>query len=159
MDPLKRVEYLIVHHSEREYDFPFFIKIRHKVLRGWEDSGYHFLIGNGKLLTEEGKIYQGRPEEMQGAHARGYNHNSLGICVIGNSDREIPPEAQFQALCSLLERKMHQYSVPLENIRGHKELPHTDTSCPGRYLNMTYVRAMLWQQRSNGEWSQEATAN
>lgn len=143
MQRVEQVEYLIVHHSERTYDFPAFIRARHKLLRGWQDTGYHFLIGNGKFLTRDGKVYAGRPESEEGAHAYGYNHNSLGICLIGNFDKEIISERQFQALCRLLEQKQEQYHIPLENILGHNELPNTDKTCPGQQLNMTFVREMI----------------
>lgn len=60
MERREKTEYIIIHHSRREYDFPKFIKLRHTLLRGWEDIGYHFLIGNGKLNTNSGEIYSGR---------------------------------------------------------------------------------------------------
>jgi hypothetical protein len=49
----------------------------HQNGRGWIDIGYHFLIG------PEGIIYQGRPENVRGAHATP-NTNKVGICLIGD---------------------------------------------------------------------------
>ena len=152
MQSLQKVEYLIIHHSTRTHDFPFLIGLRHKHWKGWEDIGYHFLIGNGKLFTREGIVYPARPEDMEGAHASGYNHNSLGICLIGNFDKEPPHEKQFRALCSLLEAKMEQYKVPIENVLGHRELPNTKKSCPGRFLDISNVRTTLLKQKARNPY-------
>mgnify|MGYP002069250397 FL=1 len=143
MNLLEKVEYLIIHHTDRNNDFPLFVKLRHKYFRGWDDIGYHYLIGNAGIFAENGKIYTGRNESFEGAHARGYNKNSLGICLIGDFDKIVPSEKQFEALFSLLERKMKEHHIPVKNILGHSELPNVDKSCPGDLLNMDYVRAML----------------
>lgn len=46
--------------------------------RGWWDIGYSFLIG------EDGNVYEGRGWNYVGAHAPGYNTQSIGICVLGD---------------------------------------------------------------------------
>lgn len=48
--------------------------------RGWDGVGYHYVI------VESGKIQAGRPEYWTGAHVRGFNKNSIGICLIGIDD-------------------------------------------------------------------------
>ena len=45
--------------------------------RGFDSIGYHFVI------KRDGQIEIGRSEDQQGAHALGYNHNSLGVCLVG----------------------------------------------------------------------------
>ena len=72
-------------------------------------------------LIKNGKIYAGRSEDFEGAHALGYNRNSLGICLIGNFDKIVPSEKQFETLFSLLEEKIKQYNVSIKNVRGHNE--------------------------------------
>ena len=44
--------------------------------RGFKDIGYHFVI------TRDGIIQRGRPMSQFGAHCRGHNKNSIGICLI-----------------------------------------------------------------------------
>ncbi len=132
MERLQRVEFLIVHHTQRAYDFPAFVRFRHKFLRGWEEIGYHYLVGNGKCFTEDGEMYTGRPEEMQGAHALGYNNKSLAICLLGDLDREEPTEEQLVTVSLWLSEKQEQYGIPLEKIVGHRELPGVKKSCPER---------------------------
>ena len=44
---------------------------------GWKDIGYHYLI------TLDGQIHQGRPLDQEGAHCKGHNKNTIGICYVG----------------------------------------------------------------------------
>ena len=143
MDPLGKVERLVVHHTERNNDFRAFVRMRHVYLNSWEDIGYHYLIGNKRPFSRDGKLYRARPEELEGAHARGYNHNSLSVCLIGNLDINLPTEKQFETLFSFLDEKILQYVLSSDNVRGHNELPGTDKSCPGRFLDMGYVRSVV----------------
>lgn len=50
----------------------------------WSDIGYNFLVG------EDGNVYEGRGWAKTGAHTKGYNNKSIGICIIGNYDSEYP---------------------------------------------------------------------
>ena len=50
--------------------------------RGWSDIGYHCVI------RRNGMIEFGRPLDVCGAHVKGYNHNSIGICLVGGIDRK-----------------------------------------------------------------------
>ena len=148
MDPLDCVEYIIIHHTDRNNDFPLFVKGRHKYLRGWDDIGYHYLIGNRRPFTKDGKLYTGRLEEYEGAHAHGYNKNSLGICLIGNLDKNMPTEKQLSTLFSFLKGKIKEHNLPVSHIVGHNELPDATKSCPGRKMDMDYVRAVVSGQEN-----------
>ena len=50
--------------------------------RGWRDIGYHFVI------YRNGEIAEGRPIEQSGAHCKGENYCSIGICYIGGVEAE-----------------------------------------------------------------------
>jgi len=143
MDYLKYVDFIVIHHTERNNDFPIFVKARHRYLRGWDDIGYHYLIGNRRPFTKDGKLYSGRPEEYQGAHAIGYNNCSLGVCLIGNLDKTKPSHKQLATLFSFLDEKIKEYDLDVNHIVGHNELPNAKKSCPGRKLDMDYVRAVV----------------
>jgi N-acetylmuramoyl-L-alanine amidase len=140
-----RPQLIVIHHTERNNDFPLFVRWRHKYLRGWDDIGYHYLIGNKRPFTRDGKIYSGRSESVPGAHARGYNFNSIGICLIGNFNKTVPSEKQMNALVSLARQRMAFYRIPVENILGHAELPGAKKSCPGRNIDMSEVRLSIKQ--------------
>ena len=45
--------------------------------RGWSDVGYHFYI------RLNGSLELGRPIEKSGAHCKGKNANSIGVCFEG----------------------------------------------------------------------------
>jgi hypothetical protein len=50
--------------------------------RGWSDIGYHFFI------RSNGLIEFGRPLNKAGAHCRGHNRYSIGICLNGLKERD-----------------------------------------------------------------------
>ena len=104
--------------------------------KGWSDIGYHFVV------DRQGDVCVGRPVEKVGAHAKGHNSNSIGICLIGGfgSDandkfEENYTDLQRKALDNLLKDLTGTYSNA--KIRGHNEV--SAKACPGfkveEYLN------------------------
>ena len=93
--------------------------------RGWRKIGYHFVV---KL---DGTIESGRMLDEVGAHVKGYNRGSIGICYIGGLDADKEPkdtrtEEQKESLLLLLKTLKKMY--PLAQILGHKDL--AARSCP-----------------------------
>lgn len=94
--------------------------------RGFWMVGYHFV-----LLTN-GSLEFGRPLEMAGAHVKGYNTYSIGICLIGGVDKNNAPQenftdGQFYSLESLLKLLLLIYPDAL--IQGHRDL-NEHKACP-----------------------------
>ena len=54
--------------------------------RGWQDIGYHWVI------RLDGSIEVGRPLEKSGAHTKGHNKDSVGVCYIGGCDADGKPK-------------------------------------------------------------------
>lgn len=54
--------------------------------RGWKDIGYHYVI------HLDGSVHQGRPIAEAGAHTKGANHDSVGVCYIGGLDKDNKPK-------------------------------------------------------------------
>ena len=50
--------------------------------KGWSDIGYHFVV------YLDGTVVSGRPLERSGAHVRGRNKASIGICYIGGCEAD-----------------------------------------------------------------------
>ena len=50
--------------------------------RGFDRIGYHYVI------DLDGTIEAGRDPDCIGAHCKGHNTNSIGICYIGGADRD-----------------------------------------------------------------------
>lgn len=91
---------------------------------GWAGIGYHFYV------RKDGSIYAGRPIDTIGAHAKGYNSRSVGICAEGDYDKEkVMPEPQKQAIIELVKYVLTKY--PKCKIVRHKDL--MATNCPGQF--------------------------
>ena len=95
--------------------------------RGFNDIGYHYVI------RRDGAIEQGRPIEKPGAHAAGYNTNSIGICYAGGKGDNNQPEdnrtpEQKQAMYDLVASLKQQF--PQAEITGHRDLPGVHKDCP-----------------------------
>jgi len=99
---------------------------------GWSDIGYHFVI------RIDGTIERGRDIEKVGAHVKGYNLDSIGICYIGglrNGDpADTMSEAQELALLELVKaiRTLFGY-MP---ITGHNE--YAKKACPSFNVQSKY---------------------
>ena len=102
--------------------------------RGWLDIGYHYVIRrNGALEFGRDLDGDGDVIEEVGAHAYGFNANSLGVCLIGGTDTDGKPEsnftfAQYQELARLVGQL--QVSLPDVEIIGHRDLPGVSKDCP-----------------------------
>lgn len=126
MEHLGQVSNLIVHHSASPRDTTTVEKIRewHKA-RGWDDVGYHWVI------ESSGIIRQGRPPTVKGAHCRGRNWDSWGVCVVGDNTKasEAWNEAQEDALMRLIGAV--RVILPGVKVLGHREFGGAQTECPG----------------------------
>lgn len=94
--------------------------------RGWSDIGYHYVI------RRDGRFEAGRPIERQGAHARGYNENSIGVCLVGGVDEDGNADCNYTAfqwtqLAILIEGLMKAY--PDAEVLGHRDLG-SNKACP-----------------------------
>lgn len=96
--------------------------------RGWADIGYHFVV------DRNGRIWEGRPITMQGAHAGSQesNRGNIGIAVLGNYDIQQLTAEQEEVLRELLNWLMGIYGIPPSRVYGHCDLK--STQCPGRNL-------------------------
>lgn len=97
---------------------------------GWEGIGYQFFI------TKDGVINRGRPESAEGAHTKGENNHSIGICLEGNFEEEYINDKQREALINLSIYICLKYDI--NNIVGHKDLGNT--LCPGANTDIKEIR-------------------
>ncbi len=93
--------------------------------RGWSGIGYHFFI------KRDGQIEIGRPLEKSGAHTKGHNKNSIGICYAGGVDSEMIPEdnrtsAQIASLLLLLRLLKNMFPTAIRH--GHRDF--SPKACP-----------------------------
>jgi hypothetical protein len=134
-------KHVIIHHSlTKDGDVKDWTAIRNYHVRGlhFDDIGYHAGIElvNGKLE------YQiGRPLDMQGAHTLGMNDVAVGICVVGNFDKESPAKQQYWLLALLCKAFMRRFGIPIQNINFHRDF--ADKSCPGRRFEKMVLRDFI----------------
>jgi len=139
---MRSIDLLVIHHSETLGGNIDFLRYCHVTPppkgNGWMDVGYHYTIANGKKhyaweAAGDGYVEEGRPEKNVGAHARGFNEHSIGICLIGDFENTYPTNLQLASLVELLIKLCLKYDIdPMKGIRTHGEL--METKCPGKNL-------------------------
>ena len=145
--PYKRTRkwrWIIIHHSASAVDTPESMDRFHRQVRGWDELGYHFVIGNG-INTVDGKVYVGSrwPKQKHGAHCRvradddnRYNLYGIGICVIGNFEKTRPTPRQISSLVRLIKYLRQEFGDL--KVIGHRDVdPYT--VCPGRFFPMKEI--------------------
>ena len=88
--------------------------------RGFNDVGYHYII------KKDGTIEKGRDVQIMGAHVRGYNSNSIGVCYIGGYKTDgIAADTRTGAQDSKLLELIKALTIVFPNIDsivGHRDL-------------------------------------
>lgn len=117
----KNIKLLVVHCSDTENKMPLGALDIHQMHLnfGWDGIGYH------KVINRSGKIENGRPEYWVGAHVKGKNNISLGVCLIGKNNFT---KKQLLSLEKVLKRWKNLY--PRAKIVGHKDTGDTSKTCP-----------------------------
>ncbi len=85
-EQIDKVKRIVIHHSATATGNAAFFRVLHRMVNNWNDIGYHFVIGNGSFSCD-GMVEEGRKLPFTGAHARGANEDSIGICLVGNFNR------------------------------------------------------------------------
>ena len=121
---------------------------------GWSDIAYNFLV------DKFGRVYEGRAgsitQAVRGAHAMGFNTNTMGIAALGNYQTAQPPAVMVDAIAKVAGWKLSQYGVDpsattkltsaggtgtkyaagvvatLPTVNAHQNTSFT--LCPGQYL-------------------------
>ena len=104
--------------------------------KGWNDIGYHFGI---ERVSGRYEILCGRLMTVQGAHTRGKNSSSLGICLVGNFDAIAPSKEQWDLAVKLVSSLCSILYITCNSVYGHNEFADYK-SCPGKAFNMSKFR-------------------
>ena len=108
---MRRINLIVLHHSDSDvaaHDDISVIREWH-LKRGFNDVGYHYFI------RKDGLIQKGRDLEIIGAHCKGKNKNSIGICLSG---RKKFSHHQFKAL-QMIILNIEAYYDKMIPIYGH----------------------------------------
>ena len=102
------------------------IKDWHVNGRGWSDIGYHFYI------DLYGEIHKGRDIAKIGAHCKGQNRNSIGICYCGGveADGKTPKDTRLECQKEALVAVLRTLKAMFPNAVIHSHNDFANKACP-----------------------------
>ncbi|MGE5208808.1 MAG: peptidoglycan recognition family protein [Alphaproteobacteria bacterium] len=145
----RRWQFIVVHNSgTRQGNARVFDYYHRHVRRMRNGLAYHFVIGNG-TSTGNGQIEVGDRwrRQINGGHVHSdyLNNISLGICLVGDFNKDQPTRAQLDA-CEELIRYLRERcggtgrgAIP---VKPHREMnpPRWPTDCPGDDFPYSWFR-------------------
>lgn len=126
---MREIKEIIIHCSDTPEGKDFHVEDIdewHKE-QGWHGCGYHYVV------ALDGTVEVGRHEKNIGAHAKGHNKRSIGVCYIGGRDKDgktakdTRTEAQKRAMLNLITMLKAKY--PDADVFGHDEVARRDCPC------------------------------
>jgi hypothetical protein len=141
-----RWKYVIVHNSGTRQGNARIFDFYHRHVRKMPNGlAYHFVIGNG-TSSGNGQIEIGNRwmRQINGGHVHSdyLNYISIGICLVGDFNRDLPTKAEYEALDELiryLRRRVGKVDGRYSIVRGHKEINPRPTDCPGNRFPLTWL--------------------
>ena len=150
---------IVIHHSWKPEKSDYMgvetvraIRRYHTNNKHWNDIGYHYIV------SPTGRdIFEGRPDDVIGAHCGGKlpkgsvrnfgNLGSIGICLLGNYDKEPLDEEGVIQLMELIKMLSEKYRISLLEVKGHchSATPPTKT-CPGKNLFIRLFGGKPWDK-------------
>jgi len=136
----RRWQFIVVHNSGTRQGSARIFDYYHRHVRRMQNGlAYHFVIGNG-TSTGDGEIEIGDRwrRQINGGHVHSdyLNNIALGICLVGDFNRDQPTRRQLEA-CEELIRYLRQRCGKIDGryavVRPHREVnpPQWATDCPG----------------------------
>lgn len=148
---------IVIHHSATDVGGAVRFDQFHRNEKGWDELGYHFVIGNG-TDTPDGAIEVGSRWKSQkhGAHCKTpnnyYNDHGIGICLVGNFDKSSPSRAQLASLKRLTEFLIREARISPSRVHTHGEITHS-TACAGRNFPISgFRRSVQLTASSHGRY-------
>ena len=148
---------LIIHHSITPRDLDpnkteASIERNHKE-RGFPLSSLGWHVGYQYMIFGNGEVRQYRKDTEEGAHCKeqSMNFKSIGICLIGDFDKETPSNKQIQSLKELMQHKLLSFGISSDKIFPHRKfainsatgLPYK--SCYGNKLPDDWAKQLINQ--------------
>ena len=118
---MRTIDRLVIHctatQEGRNYNVDT-IRSWHMGDRGFSDIGYHFLI------HLDGTVERGRPWDIPGAHAQGYNRTSIGVAYVGGVDKNGPKDTRTdeQKIALRAVVGIIKAMFPMIEVCGHRDL-------------------------------------
>jgi hypothetical protein len=154
--PVKRGrwKYIVVHNSGTREGNARVFDVYHRRVRHMQNGlAYHFVIGDGHG-SGDGQIEIGDrwKRQINGGHvASDYlNDIALGICLVGDFNRDQPTRAQVAALeelISYLRERVGKSQGRRAIVHAHKEINPRPTDCPGDRFPYGWLHAKFGNGR------------
>lgn len=139
MNIMRKIDSIIIHCSATKagQDFTAADIDRWHRERGFNGIGYHYVI------RLDGKLEKGRDVSLTGAHCKGWNERSIGICYIGGLDENGRPadtrtNAQKRVLYQMIMDLQREYNIL--QVLGHRDTS-PDLNGDGVIEPYEYVKA------------------
>jgi hypothetical protein len=144
-----RWQFIVVHNSGTRQGNAAAFDYYHRHFRRMQNGlAYHFVIGNG-TSTGNGQIEVGDRwrRQINGGHVHSdyLNNIALGICLVGDFNRDQPTRAQLDC-CEELTRYLRQRCGKVGDhypiVKPHREMnpPRWPTDCPGDIFPYSWFR-------------------
>ena|SRR3972149_5048568 len=104
----------------------------------WGAIGYHFGI---ELINDYYEILIGRLPYESGAHTKGQNSSSIGICFVGSFDESHVPNSQWSKGLWLCRYILSEYKIKFSEIYGHRSF--ANKTCPGKLFDVELFKSQL----------------
>ena len=116
------IDTVIIHHSATPPDMDVGVEEFRSwhVKRGYSDVGYH------EVIRIDGRIEAGRDRNEEGAHCKGKNRHTIGICLVGDGRCGFT-DAQHNSLGALLRH----YRRLIIDVKIGVHNDYAATICPG----------------------------
>lgn len=137
---------IVIHHSATDRGGATEFDKFHKK-KGWDELGYHFVIGNG-TDTPDGYVEVGARwhKQKHGAHCKTpgnyYNEHGIGVCIVGDFTRTSPSRKQLASLNRLTRFLSDRCGISPRRVTTHGAITGK-TKCPGRRFNLAKLRRVL----------------
>lgn len=125
---MRKIDEIIVHCSatQESSDIGVYEITNWHKQRGYNGCGYHFVI------RRDGTLETGRDIKKSGAHAKGHNSHSIGVCLVGGVDKYNKGEMnytieQWQTLEKLIMELKSTYQI--EKVSGHRQYANKECPC------------------------------
>ncbi|HLP83843.1 MAG TPA: peptidoglycan recognition family protein [Phycisphaerales bacterium] len=114
---------------------------------GLRSLGYHFVVGNGNGM-DDGELFVSSRWMNQdaGAHTAGdnadwFNRQAIGICLVGDGDRQRFSAQQIRRATQLAQLLAQRLGIPADRVYLHSQI--APTTSPGRFFPEREFRAGL----------------
>lgn len=137
-------KYIIIHHSATDSGSTKAFHRYHSD-QGYGGLCYHFVIGNGKGAPD-GSVEEGFrwKDQMAGTHLdiNSWYHNifGIGICLVGNFEKNEPSEKQIKSLKELVKRLCKKYNIPKNNVLKHNQVPIGQMNWNAKGIKINYEK-------------------